>query len=313
MKLNKNKNIIVFTLVILTLTFAFLCPNIVVATARPSVSISNIGNCNQGDSISFSVIFSGSNLVNGGNVPFSTSYVVLHGFSADVGVIKNKYGVYTVTLNNINGSSGSNYVEIKSGAAIANDGLGSAASAATTSNSFSISSGDTVSPSISAIGPNVAGINNGGTITYIVRYTDASGVTNVNLYKNSIKLNGFTANVTVSGSGQNSKVVERKITLSNIQGTNGNKYITIIAATASDYAGNRTRAINSSTFYLTNKSSNANNTTTNTTNQSNDKVQENTENKTENSEDKKDETTTENKEETTKPSDWIENPKTGKY
>ena len=66
---------------------------------------------------------------------------------------------------------------------------------------------------------------NGGTVTYIVRYTDASGVASVNLYQNSVKLNGFTANVSISGSGENSKVVERKITLSNIQGSNGSKYI----------------------------------------------------------------------------------------
>lgn len=304
--IKKHSKIILITTVIFCILVAFLCTGFVNATTRPTVKVGNIANCSQGDTISFSVEFSGNNLINGGNIPFSSSYVVLHGFSANVSVKKNTYTRYTVTLNNIRGNSSGNYVEIKSGAAIANDGLGSAYSSATYSNTFSIKVNDTVAPSISLIGPNISSVNNGGTVTYIVRYTDASGVTNVNLYKNSIKLNGFTADISISGSGENSKVVERKITLSNIQGTNGSKYISIVAATASDYNGNKTNGVNSTAFSLVNRTSYSNsNTTSNNSTQDNNTEQTTGENKIE--EENKDQ---ENKD---KPADWVPNPKTGKY
>lgn len=305
----KKRSKIIFVIVIMSCVLVtFLCTGFVKATARPTVRIGNISNCSQGDSISFSVEFSGNNLVNGGRIPFNASYVTVHGFSANVGVIKNTYSRYTVTLNNVRGNSSGNYVEIRSGAAIANDGLGSAYSATTYSNSFSIGSNDTVAPSISLIGPNISSVNNGGTVTYIVRYTDASGVANVNLYQNSVKLKGFTANVSISGSGENSKVVERKITLSNIQGSNGSKYISIVAATASDYNGNRTIGVNSSPFKLVNRgavnssgsSSSSGQNSNGNGEQNNDSASE--ENKEENNEENKD-----------KPADWVPNPKTGKY
>lgn len=300
----KSKKIILFLSLVLVTVIAIFGNKYVIATARPAVRVGYISNCSEGDSISFSVEFSGSNLVNGGNIPFNSSYVTLHGFSANVNVIKNSYTRYTVTLNNIRGNSSGNYVEIRSGAAIANDGLGAAYSATTNSNSFSINAGDSISPSISLIGPNISSVNNGGTVTYIVRYTDASGVTNVNLYANSVKLNGFTAKVSVSGSGENSKVVERKITLSNIQGTNGSKYITVVAATASDYAGNRTRGVNSSPFSLVNRTSNYSNKNSSGSGNNN---------SSDNNEDNKEENKNDEEKNENRPADWIPNPKTGKY
>lgn len=304
--IKKYSKTFLITTVIFLIVLSFLCTGFVKATARPTVKVGYISGCSQGDSISFSVEFSGSNLINGGNIPFSSSYVAVHGFSANVSVTKNSYTRYTVTLNNIRGNSSGNYVEIKSGAAIANDGLGAAYSSTTYSNSFNIKVNDSVAPSISLIGPNISSVNNGGTVTYIVRYTDASGVTNVNLYKNSVKLNGFTANVSISGSGENSKVVERKITLSNIQGTNGSKYISIVAATASDYNGNRTNGVNSNPFRLVNRSGTSGNNTGNTNINSNSSEQ----NPDENAEENNEENSEENKD---KPADWVPNPKTGKY
>ena len=305
----KKRSKIIFVIVIMSCVLVtFLCTGFVKATARPTVRIGNISNCSQGDSISFSVEFSGNNLVNGGRIPFNASYVTVHGFSANVGVIKNTYIRYTVTLNNVRGNSSGNYVEIRSGAAIANDGLGSAYSATTYSNSFSIGSNDTVAPSISLIGPNISSVNNGGTVTYIVRYTDASGVANVNLYQNSVKLKGFTANVSISGSGENSKVVERKITLSNIQGSNGSKYISIVAATASDYNVNRTIGVNSSPFKLVNRGAvNSSGSSSSSGQNSNGNGDQNNDSA---SEETKEENNEENKD---KPADWVPNPKTGKY
>ena len=300
----KSKKVILCLSLVLVTVIAIFGNKYVIATARPAVRVGYISNCSEGDSISFFFFFSGSNLVNGGNRPFNSSYVTLHGFSANVNVIKNSYTRYTVTLNNIRGNSSGNYVEIRSGAAIANDGLGAAYSATTNSNSFSINAGDSISPSISLIGPNISSVNNGGTVTYIVRYTDASGVTNVNLYANSVKLNGFTAKVSVSGSGENSKVVERKITLSNIQGTNGSKYITVVAATASDYAGNRTRGVNSSPFSLVNRTSNYSNKNSSGSGNNN---------SSDNNEDNKEENKDDEEKNENRPADWIPNPKTGKY
>lgn len=305
--IKKHSKFFLITTVIFLILFSFLCTGFVKATAKPVVKIGYISECSQGDSISFSVEFSGSNLINGGNIPFNYSYVVAHGFSANISVTRNSYTRYTVTLNNIRGNSSGNYVEIKSGAAISNDGLGAAYSSTAYSNSFNIKVNDNVAPSISIIGPSISSVNNGGTVTYIVRYTDASGVTNVNLYKNSIKLNGFTANISISGSGENSKVVERKITLSNIQGTNGSKYISIVAATASDYNGNRTNGVNSSPFKLVNRSVTSGNNTTGSSNVNSNSSEQNTD---ENTEDNQEEKQEENND---KPADWVPNPKTGKY
>ena len=117
-------------------------------------------------------------------------------------------------------------------------------------------------------------------------------------------MNGFTANISISGSGENSKVVERKITLTNIQGTNGSKYISIVAATASDYNGNRTIGVNSSPFKLINKgainsSGNSSNSSQNSSGSSD--------------QSSSDSTSAENQENKEKPADWVPNPKTGKY
>ena len=305
--IKKHSKSFLITTVIFLILISFICTGFVKATAKPVVKIGYISECSQGDSISFPVEFSGSNLINGGNIPFNSSYVVAHGFSANISVTRNSYTRYTVTLNNIRGNSSGNYVEIKSGAAIANDGLGASYSSTAYSNSFNIKVNDNVAPSISIIGPNISSVNNGGTVTYIVRYTDDSGVTNVNLYKNSIKLNGFTANISISGSGENSKVVERKITLSNIQGTNGSKYVSIVAATASDYNGNRTNGVNSTSFKLVNRSVTSGNNTTGSSNVNSNSSEQNAD---ENTEDNQEEKQEENND---KPEDWIPNPKTGKY
>ena len=100
------------------------------------------------------------------------------------------------------------------------------------------------------------------------------------------------------------KVVERKITLSNIQGTNGSKYITVVAATASDYAGNRTRGVNSSPFSLVNRTSNYSNKNSSGSGNNN---------SSDNNEDNKEENKNDEEKNENRPADWIPNPKTGKY
>lgn len=312
MILKKYSKYILIMSLIFGIVGVFLCTGFVKAADRPVIKIGNIASCSQGDSISFTVDIVGNNIINGGTIPFNENYVILHGFSANVSVrsngIINGNRRYTVSLNNVRGNASGNFVQIKSGAAVVSDGRSTNYSLATNSNSFNIKVNDTTAPNVSLIGPNVSSVANGGTVTYIVRYTDESGVTNVNLYKNSVKLNGFTANISITGGGENSKVVERKITLSNIQGTNGSKYISIVAASATDYSGNKTIGVNSSLFNLVNQTINNSgvNVQNTTGNEENDKN-----NVSEEEKNPEEENTNENKDE--KPEDWVPNPKTGKY
>ena len=318
----KYNKVILAVSIVVCIVLTFFATNIVKAITRPVVTISNIPSCNEGDTISFTVDITGDHITTGGTLPFDESFVLLSGFSANVSVKRNSVsdngGKFTVTLNNVRGNESGNYIRIKGGAAVAFEGRTTFASPLTSSNTFDIRASDTKAPTISIIGPNVSSINDGGTVTYIVRYADESGVTNVNLNSSSIALSGFTANITVSGSGENSKVVERKVILSNVQGSNGNKYISVHGGTASDYSLNRVGGANSSMFELVNKQTvdtsvnnkpSNNNTRGNENNTSisgNTKQQENT-----NSVSEDNNTEIDNKND--KPADWIENPKTGKY
>ena len=301
--LKSKKSILILTGIIMLAVTCLVCSNFVNATATPYVQVSRINNCNEGDTLTFTVTVSGSNIT---SIPFNASYVKTVGFTANVNTYSSGNRRYTVVLDNIRGNSTNNYVQISSGAVVANDGISANVySPSTTSNTFNITRLDSQAPTISIVGQSVSNVTNGGTVTYIVRYTDNFAVTSVNLYKNSIKLNGFTADISISGSGQNQKVVERKITLSNIQGSDGYKSISIVAATGGDASGNRTPSATSKSFILTNRvSTNENLPQTpneNVDNNSNETTpnEENNQNKQENN--------------NSKPSDWVPNPNTGKY
>ena len=82
-----------------------------------------------------------------------------------------------------------------------------------------------------------------------IKLTDVTKDTikNISLVANNVTLNGFKANVTISGTG----LTSRTITLSDIQGELGTgKNISITAGTAVDAAGNKANAASSNSFEI---------------------------------------------------------------
>ena len=88
------------------------------------------------------------------------------------------------------------------------------------------------------------------------------GISRINLSSAYVTLNGFTANVSISGSGNT-----RMITLSNIQGTAGKKTISIKSGAAENDSGSSLPTPKSVSFTLTEKV--VNNSTNNNTNNNN--------------------------------------------
>ncbi len=300
-KIKNYKKIVINLSLSVVLVIILLFASYVHATDAPYLELSHIANCNNGDTITFNVYIKGNNIT---SINLNNSSIQLIGFSAEINVRATGSRSYQVTLTNISDENGENRVVIANNVVTANDNrTGAAYSSAVTSNTFNITKTDNVAPVLTIIGPSASTVKNGDTITFIARYTDNFSVNNIILYKNSIKLNGFTANISISGSGANQKVVERKITLSNIQGSNGNKSITICEATASDSSQNRANGATSGIFKINNNavSNNNNNNVNNENNQNNENKPEDKENNDNEQQD------------STKPSDWIPNPKTGIY
>lgn len=300
-----NKKIFVILIVGLLVTISCVFANYVSATDAPYLELSHIANCNEGATVSFNVYIKGNNIK---RINLTRDSVQLIGFNANVSVRSTGSRSYNVILDNVKGGLNGNRVVISGNVAMSNDNrTGAAYSSAVTSNNFSIIGTDNIAPTLSIIGPSVNTVKNGDSLTFIARYTDNVKIKDVILYKNSIKLNGFTANISISGSGANSKVVERTITLSNIQGSNGNKSITICDATASDTSSNRANGATSKVFKINNNVSSSEITQNNQNNNTNEN--DNTNDNNDNDNDNQNN----NQQDSTKPSDWIPNPKTGIY
>ncbi len=242
-----KKAISIFILTVMIVSYLPL--GSIVAAVRPSVSV--IGPSSQtvkiGGTVSYTVNFYSADVVN-----LDASKVRLNGFTANVSVNGNGLNSRTVTLSNIQGSIGAGKsITVLAGAASNREG---SSVQIPSSLSFALESAvqpDTTRPSVSIVGPSSTSVNAGGTITYTVNFYDNKAVTSINLSSAHVRLNGFTANVSVSGSGMTS----RKVTLSNIQGAAGaGKSITILAGAAQDASGNATVQTPSSlTFTLASK------------------------------------------------------------
>lgn len=77
-------------------------------------------------------------------------------------------------------------------------------------------------------------IQKGDSLSFKVKYTDNKEMGDITLNNNDIKLYGFTAEIEITGSGN-----ERTVTLKNVQGDLGGlKYVQIADNTAKDKAGN---------------------------------------------------------------------------
>jgi len=246
MKRSINKIVSIFILISIIISSMPL--GTINAYVRPSVGVSRPSKTtvNVGDSVSYTIMYSDAD-----EIYLSSSYVTLNGFSANVYVSGNG-DTRTVTLSNIQGTSGNKSISIK-----ANSAENDAGYAYATPNSYAfnlVSNNDNIKPSIAVSSPSTSTVNAGGSVSYTISFSDNVGISKINTTSSYITLNGFSANVSVSNIGSKSVV-----TLSNIQGSNGNKSISIKAGAAYDNAGNTTSAINSTaSFNLVNNTANNN-------------------------------------------------------
>lgn len=211
-------------------------------------------------------------------VDLKASDITLYGFTANI-QISGTGNTRTVTLTNIVSTSNTKkYIGVAAGTAW--DAAGNKALGIPKSESFVISTStdkDDTRPYISISAPNPNKIYAGETVRYVISYTDNVGIAGIDLKASDITLNGFTANIEITGTGN-----ERTVILSNIQGEIGKgKYIEVAAGTAWDVAGNKTLGIpKSESFEIANKMD--------------------------------DNKPDDNKPDDNKPSDWVPNPNTGR-
>jgi len=245
----------------------------IAAGVRPSVSVSapSVTSVEKGSSVTYRVSFSNADVIND-----LANYVSMNGFTADINATENGNSV-TIVLSNVQGAAGKKTIAIKSGAAENENGV---SLATPNSQSFTLVEkvinnntnnnvnnntnnstnnnvnnntnnnvvvvADSVRPSISVSAPSANSVNVGGTVKFVITFADNVAVNSVNLSKDYINLNGFTANVNVDGNGN-----ARTVTLTNIQGAAGNKNISIKAGAVVDAAGNNSLATpNSVSFKL---------------------------------------------------------------
>lgn len=250
---------IISLILLITITMSSMPTYAIMAAVRPSVGVSSPSktSVNAGGTLTYEIIYSDADDIN-----LSASYVVLNGFTANVSV-SGSGNTRIVTLSNIQGSAGKKSISIRANSATNNVG---AALATPNSVSFYLNNSvtsksntrDNIKPSISVSSPSKTTVNAGDSVSYTLSFTDNIGVSNVNTSASYITLNGFTANISVSNSGNKSVV-----TLSNVQGTAGKKSISIRAGAANDAAGNGTSAINSTVSFNLVNSSEINTTTNN--------------------------------------------------
>ena len=285
---NFKKALVVLSVIVMSLT-AFPAINYVGAWT-PLIHCTPVSSkvVEENGQLVFTVTYTDVN-----KITLTTNDVQLKGFNANV-YISNAGNSRVVTLTNIHNTSGASLkrVKILSGTAMSSDGK---LTTAIETETFSIKektsqqqpdTSDNVKPVAKISGPNPSQVYIGGTVTYKVTYSDNVKIQKITLNANDIALNGFTANKSVSISGNTAT-----ITLSNIKGNvGGNKTINVSGGTAYDTNGNQCNAVTGSAFTLLSKNVD-NNNNNNSNNQNN-----NNSNKNNNS----------------KPSDWVANPNTGK-
>ncbi len=261
---------------------------------RPSISITNPSSTTvyYGGTVTYTVKYMDDVGLSGLNL--KASDITLNGFTADVSVSGSGYQ-RKVTLSNVKGTEGLKYITVASGTAW--DAAGNRALGIPASEAFTlkvreaipvVDETDDEAPVMSVSAPSFSEINNGQTVKYVVTYTDNDAIDTIDLKASDVTLNGFTADIKITGSGN-----RRIITLSNIQGAvNSTNNISIAAGTAWDAAGNKANSVdNTEVFKIV------------------EVINNNTDTKT--PDDKKPDTTVENKTENQKPSDWVKNPYTG--
>ncbi len=214
-------------------------------TTRPSVVISKPSptTVEQGGTVKYTISFSDETAM--GTVNFNADYVALIGFTGNVSVSGTGNTRY-VTISNVTGTADSdNKITIRANAAKDAAGNGTVATNSTT---FTIVEPvrDTTKPSVVISKPSPMSVTEGGTVKYTVSFSDETAMGTINFNKDYVALIGFSADVSVSGTGNT-----RTVTLTNVQGAaDSDNKITIRANAAKDAAGNGTVATNSTTFTI---------------------------------------------------------------
>ena len=214
-------------------------------TTPPVLAITgpNPSSIHTGETVTYTAVYTDD--IGIANISLGTGSIVLNGFTANKS-ITGTGNSRTITLTNVQGSVGSKSISITGGTAI--DAAGNLCNVATSSafNIIQLSvNTDTTPPTLNITGPNPNSIYTGQTVTYTAVYTDDIGIANISLGSGSIILNGFTANKSITGTGNS-----RTITLTNVQGSVGSKSISITGGTAIDAAGNLCNAATSSAFNI---------------------------------------------------------------
>lgn len=228
----------VLTVMLMTLPIG----NYVSALSGVYVSISAPSNYNPkaGESVSFTLNYTGDVA----NIWLTSGGVVLNGFTANKS-ITGTGNTRTITLSNIQGNAGTKTITVTGGTAV--DAQGNLANSATSS-IFNLNAVvvDSIAPVLTITGPNPSTIKAGQTVTFTANYSDDKGISNIWLTSGSVVTNGFTGNLTISGTGN-----IRTLTFVNVQGVlGGNKTISITGGTAVDAAGNLANAATSSAFSI---------------------------------------------------------------
>ncbi len=222
----------------------------VVDSTVPTVNISKPTPMSvyAGDKVTYTVYFDDETAVK--TVNFNEDYVVIHGFTATKSVTGTG-NTRVVTLTNIQGiADENNYITVKAGAVT--DAAGNTSKALNSSN-FTIATKpvvDSTVPTVNISKPNPTSVYIGDKVTYTVYFDDETAIKAVNFNSNYVQLNGFTATISVTGSGNE----QRTVTLSNVQGAaDTDNYITVKAGAVTDTAGNTSKAVNAAKFTMTKK------------------------------------------------------------
>ncbi|MCL2634086.1 MAG: hypothetical protein FWD34_06180 [Oscillospiraceae bacterium] len=190
-------------------------------TITVTVSEPSSNSVNAGVTVTYVVVYSGDV----GGVYLQSGDIATVGFSADISVTGDG-NVRTITLANIQGEvGGDKYIRFGGGTAATSDGEFANAVAATIP--FSITDDESVSHTLSIIisEPSKSQVRVGEDVTFSLIYND--NIRKIDLNAGDISTVGFTADVSIIGDGN-----VRTVTLSNIQGSEGYKFIMLSGGTA---------------------------------------------------------------------------------
>ena len=298
-----KKSFAIFAIVALSLTMNIFTNNVDAALVAMSISPLSATTVEEGGSLNFTITYTGDvNYISLEKTSFGFT-----GFNAGIS-IKESGNNRIVTVSNIrsDGTGRENRIYVTGGTASSK--TGNLANYGHTQ-AFTIKESkpaDTVAPVATITGPNPSSIYAGQTVTYIINYSDDIGLEAINLSANSIKLVGFTANIGISGSG-NSRIV----TLSNVQGSvSSNNYIMVVGGTAIDAAGNLCNSVTGNKFSIIENKKPDDDKPQDNPPQDNPQDKPNTNNNVTNNNVTNNNVT--NNYYNERPSDWVENPNTGK-